>query len=107
MPNNIVNATDASFASDVLQSDVPVLVDFWAPWCGPCKAMSPLLDQIVAERDDIRIVKINVDEQSETPMQFKVRGIPTLILFQGGVVKASKVGAQTLASIKSFIDTNS
>jgi len=104
---SIINSTDASFEADVLNADVPVLVDFWAPWCGPCKMIGPILEQLATEvGDKIKIVKVNVDENMDVPAKFSVRGIPTLMIFQDGVLKATKVGAVNKGTIQSFIDTN-
>jgi thioredoxin 1 len=81
----ITNATDANFAQEVLQSEKPVLVDFWAPWCGPCRAVGPILEQLAEEKvGTVRIVKVNVDENTESPVQYGVRSIPTLVLFKAG-----------------------
>ena len=94
MSENIKYITDASFDSDVLQSDKPVLVDFWAEWCGPCKMIAPILDEIASEyHDRMRVAKINIDENPQTPPKFGIRGIPTLILFKNGQVTAQHTGA--------------
>jgi len=102
----LVQATgDADFDADVLQSDVPVLVDFWAQWCGPCKMIAPILEEAAKEYDGkVKFVKVNVDENAETPAQYGVRGIPSLILFKGGSVVATKVGALTKSQLKTFLD---
>lgn len=103
----IHTATDDSFQQDVLESGTPVLVDFWAEWCGPCKMIAPVLEQLSEEYgDDLKIVKVNVDENSATPGKFDVRGIPTLILFKDGEAAAQKVGALSKTQLKEFIDAN-
>jgi thioredoxin 1 len=103
---NIVHATDASFQSDVLQSDKPVLVDFWAEWCGPCRAIAPLLEEVAAERqDNLRVVKVNVDESPGLATRFGVRSIPTLILFQGGQPHAQRVGSVRRVELDALLDS--
>lgn len=105
--SHIVHTTDATFSQDVLKSDKPVLLDFWAEWCGPCKAIAPLLDDIAREyQDKLRVAKINIDENSQTPSKFGIRGIPTLILFKNGTVEAQKVGALSKSQLAAFLDSN-
>ncbi|MFT6300015.1 MAG: thioredoxin 1 [Saprospiraceae bacterium] len=104
MSEHIVHVTDASFEDDVLNADVPVLLDFWAAWCGPCKMIAPMLDELSAEyAGRIKICKIDVDENSITPNKFNVRGIPTLIIFKDGNVETTKVGALSKAQLVEFI----
>jgi len=106
MSNALIKDTsDATFQSDVLQADGPVLLDCWATWCGPCKAISPLLDEASKAYDGrLRIVKINVDDNRAVPAQLGVRGVPTLMLFKGGELKATKVGAVSRSQLTEFID---
>jgi thioredoxin 1 len=107
MNDKIKAVTDASFEADVVNSSQVVLVDFWAPWCGPCKALAPVLDEIADEYDGkIVIAKINVDENDQTPPKYGIRGIPTMLLFKDGAVEATKMGALTKAELSAFIDTN-
>ena len=94
MAANITDVTDTSFQAEVLENDTPVLVDFWAPWCGPCRMVAPALEQIASERDDLRIVKLNTDENQQTAVQYQVLAIPTMILFKGGEPASAAVGAQ-------------
>lgn len=103
----IKHVSDASFESEVLKSDSPVLVDYWAEWCGPCKMIAPILDDISSEYEGkLKIAKMNVDENTETPAKFGIRGIPTLMLFKNGAVVATKVGALSKSQLASFIDSN-
>ncbi len=103
----IKHVTDATFQADVLQSPVPVLVDFWAEWCGPCKMIAPVLDELApAYQGKLQIVKINVDDNRAVPAQFGIRGIPTLMVFKGGQLAATKVGAVGKAQLAQFIDQN-
>jgi thioredoxin 1 len=106
MSDAIVHTTDTSFESDVLQSDVPALVDFWAAWCGPCKMIAPLLDELADEyAGRIKICKVDVDSNPETAAKFNVRGIPTLLVFKNGTVEATKVGALSKAQLVEFADS--
>jgi thioredoxin 1 len=104
---SIVHTSDATFDKDVLKSDTPVLLDFWAEWCGPCKMIAPILDEIAEQyKDKVRIAKLNIDENPATPPKFNIRGIPTLILFKNGTVEAQKVGAVTKSQLAAFLDSN-
>ena len=101
----IKHVTDDSFQSDVLQSDKPVLVDYWAEWCGPCKMIVPILDELAADYEGrVQIAKMNVDQNRDVPAQFGIRGIPTLMLFKGGELVATKVGAMPKAQLAAFLD---
>jgi thioredoxin 1 len=103
----IKHISDASFEADVLQSDKPVLVDYWAEWCGPCKAIAPILDETAKEYGErLQITKLNVDDNREVPAKFGIRGIPTLMLFKGGQLAATKVGALSKAQLTQFIDAH-
>jgi thioredoxin 1 len=102
----IVHVSDASFEADVVGSSRPVLVDFWAEWCAPCKMIAPMLDEIAEEyRDRLTIAKINIDDNPKTPQRFNVRGIPTLILFKNGQVEGQKVGALRKSDLVAFLDS--
>lgn len=107
MSDRIVYVTDASFETDVLKSGEPVLVDYWAEWCGPCKMIAPILDEIAEEyAGKVRIAKLNIDENPQTPPKYGIRGIPTLMLFKNGNVEATKVGAVSKSQLTAFIDSN-
>ena len=102
-----VTFTDDNFAAEVLQSDKPVLIDFWAVWCGPCKMIAPILDEISGEYDGkLKIAKLNIDENPDTPPKYGIRGIPTLMLFKNGNVEATKVGALSKSQLTAFLDSN-
>jgi len=103
----IKHISDASFEADVLKADKPVLVDYWAEWCGPCKMIAPILDEVSdTYRDKLQIAKMNVDENRDIPAKFGIRGIPTLMLFKGGQLAATKVGALSKAQLTAFIDSH-
>ena len=107
MSAKIVHATDASFGDEVLNSTLPVLVDFWAEWCGPCKMIAPVLDEIADEYTDrLKVAKVNIDENMETPRHYGIRGIPTLVLISAGDVSATHVGAVSKTQLKAFIDAH-
>ena len=103
----IVHTTDARFETDVLQASRPVLLDFWAEWCGPCKMIAPILDEVAREYGDrVQVTKINIDENPQTPPRFGIRGIPTLMLFKDGKVEAQRVGALSKSQLTQFLDSN-
>ncbi|MEQ1621933.1 MAG: thioredoxin TrxA [Methylococcales bacterium] len=105
--NAVLHVSDNDFNETVLKASNPVLVDYWAEWCGPCKQLSPVVDEIAKDYDGkLTVVKINIDENPQTPQQYGVRGIPTLMLFKNGEVEATKVGALTKAQLAAFIDSN-
>ncbi|MDX2421223.1 MAG: thioredoxin TrxA [Amphritea sp.] len=107
MSENIVNVTDASFEDDVLKADGPILVDYWAEWCGPCKMIAPILEEIVGDyAGKLKVAKLNIDENSATPPKYGIRGIPTLMIFKNGDVEATKVGALSKSQLTAFIDSN-
>lgn len=104
---NIVYVSDSSFEQDVLNASKPVLVDYWAEWCGPCKSIAPILDEVAREyAGRVKVVKLNVDDNQATPAKFGVRGIPTLMLFRNGNVEATKVGALSKSQLTAFLDSN-
>ncbi len=107
MNEYITNVTDDSFAHDVLMAEGPVLVDYWAEWCGPCKMIAPVLDEIAKEyAGKLKVCKLNIDENSATPSKYGVRGIPTLMLFKGGNAQATKVGALSKSQLVAFLTSN-
>ena len=101
-----LNLTESNFESEVINSSVPVLVDFWAEWCGPCKMIAPVLEDVAGEYSDrMKVVKFNIDENPATPPKYGIRGIPTLLLFKAGKLEASKVGALSKAQLTAFLDS--
>jgi thioredoxin 1 len=107
MSDLIVKVSDETFETEVIKSDKPVLVDFWASWCGPCKMLAPVLDQLATEYGDkVRVAKLNVDENPVNPGKLGVMSIPTLILYKGGEIKGKVVGYKSLTELKSFVDSS-
>ncbi len=107
MSENIVYVTDDTFDDEIIKAEEPVLVDYWADWCGPCKMIAPILDEIAGEYSGkLKIAKLNIDENPVTPPKFGIRGIPTLMLFKNGNVEATKVGAVSKSQLTAFIDSN-
>lgn len=108
MSENILNVTDDSFESDVLRSEQPVLVDYWAEWCGPCKMIAPVLEEVANEYNGkMSVAKLNIDDNPNTPPKYGIRGIPTLMIFKNGEVAATKVGALSKSQLLEFIQANS
>ena len=107
MSDLVLHVSDAEFNETVLKAAGPVLVDYWAEWCGPCKMIAPVLDEIAADyQGRLTVAKVNIDENPKTPQQYAVRGIPTLMIFKNGEVEATKVGALTKSQLAAFIDSN-
>ena len=107
MSEHIFNVTDEEFDKEVLNAEGPVLVDYWAEWCGPCKMITPILDEIANEyKDRLKVCKLNIDDNESTPPKYGVRGIPTLMLFKNGNVEATKVGALSKSQLVAFLDSN-
>jgi thioredoxin 1 len=105
--SKVVHVSDSEFDGEVIKADGAVLVDFWAEWCGPCKMIAPILDEVANEYNGkVKVVKINIDENPQTPQRYGVRGIPTLLIFKGGEVEATKVGALSKGQLVQFIDSN-
>ena len=107
MAENILNVNDDSFDEDVLNSDTPVLIDYWAEWCGPCKMLAPTLEEVASEyQGRVKVAKLNIDDNPGTPPKYGIRSIPTLMLFKSGQVEATKVGAVSKAQLTAFLDEN-
>jgi thioredoxin 1 len=104
--SNIIHLSDDTFQKEVIESNIPVLVDYWAEWCGPCKMIAPILDDLVSDYDGkLKIAKLNIDENPQTPTKFGIRGIPTLMIFKDGNPEATKVGALSKSQLTAFIDS--
>jgi thioredoxin 1 len=107
MSEHIIYVTDATFANDVLQSQQPVLVDYWAEWCGPCRMIAPILEEVAKEyAGRLTVAKLNVDENQQMPQKYGIRGIPTLMLFKNGNIEATKVGAVSKSQLTAFVDSH-
>lgn len=106
MSDSIIHVTDSTFEDEVLKSDKPVILDYWAEWCGPCKMIAPLLDELADEyAEKVTVAKINIDENQETPQKYAVRGIPTIMVFKNGEVAGTKVGAMSKSQLSAFVDS--
>jgi len=107
MSGAVTEVTDGEFEERVIKNETPVLVDYWAEWCGPCKMIAPILEEIAVDYEDrVKVVKLNIDQNPGTPPKYGIRGIPTLMLFKGGNVEATKVGAVTKSQLAAFLDSN-
>ena len=104
--STVQNVTDASFETDVLKSEVPVLIDFWAEWCGPCKILGPVIDEVSGGYDNVKFMKLNIDENPETAPKYGIRGIPTVMIFKNGELTATNVGVMSKSELTNFIKDN-